>query len=150
MQYNIPQFIDVEDKIVGPFTAKQTLYLIVGGGILMIVFSFFDFMFFALMFLFVVPATLAFAFWKPKGATVARWVSNIINFYTAPHLYIWRREPESIMFKKTQRKSSKQETEKKHISKNRIKELAWILDTSTSVSLPYETRTRPEENIDVR
>ena len=43
MQYGVPQFINVEDKIVGPFTGKQTICLIVGGGILMLLFSVFDF-----------------------------------------------------------------------------------------------------------
>lgn len=33
MQYKVPQNIDLEDKIVGPFTMKQFLYLLVGGGI---------------------------------------------------------------------------------------------------------------------
>ncbi len=34
MQYKVPQNIDLEDKIVGPFTMKQFLYLMVGGFIL--------------------------------------------------------------------------------------------------------------------
>lgn len=33
MQYKVPQNIDLEDKIVGPFTMKQFLYLLVGGSI---------------------------------------------------------------------------------------------------------------------
>ncbi len=33
MQYKVPQNIDIEDKIVGPFTMKQFLYLMVGGFI---------------------------------------------------------------------------------------------------------------------
>jgi len=34
MQYKVPQNIDLEDKIVGPFTMKQFLYLMVGGFII--------------------------------------------------------------------------------------------------------------------
>jgi len=33
MQYKVPQNIDLEDKIVGPFTMKQFLYLFFGGFI---------------------------------------------------------------------------------------------------------------------
>jgi hypothetical protein len=143
MQYGVPQFIDVEDKIVGPLTGKQTVYLMIGGVVLMLVFTFFDFIFFALVFLVVAPITLAFAFWKPKGMTVSRWISNIVNFYTAQNLYVWRREPEIIMFKSSQKKKSSKEVEKESISKSRIRELAWVLDTSTSVSMPYEAKERP-------
>lgn len=31
MQYSVPQFTDVEDKIIGPLTLKQFLILLVGG-----------------------------------------------------------------------------------------------------------------------
>jgi hypothetical protein len=34
MQYKVPQNIDLEDKIVGPFTMKQFIYLLVGGTII--------------------------------------------------------------------------------------------------------------------
>lgn len=33
MQYKVPQNIDLEDKIVGPFTLKQFIYLLVAGTI---------------------------------------------------------------------------------------------------------------------
>jgi len=34
MQYKVPQNIDLEDKIVGPFTMKQFVYVIVTGGVI--------------------------------------------------------------------------------------------------------------------
>ena len=33
MQYQLPQFIDIEDKIVGPLTFKQFIYIAGGAGI---------------------------------------------------------------------------------------------------------------------
>lgn len=32
MQFTVPQFIEVEDKIFGPFTFKQFLYVVGGAG----------------------------------------------------------------------------------------------------------------------
>jgi len=148
MQYSIPQFIDVEDKVVGPLTGKQTIYLLIGGGILLLVFSLFNVLFFFITMLFVAPVTLAFAFWKPKSITVARWLSNIADFYTTPHLYIWRREPEGFMIKaRSQKKSSSEKIPSKSVSRNRIRELAWVLDTSASINMPYEISARPEAKI---
>jgi hypothetical protein len=40
-QYKIPQNIDVEDKILGPFTLKQFLYIMVGGISIYILFTIF-------------------------------------------------------------------------------------------------------------
>jgi len=34
MQFNVPQFIETEDKLIGPFTLKQFLYLAAGGALL--------------------------------------------------------------------------------------------------------------------
>jgi len=34
MQYKVPQNIDLEDKIVGPFTMRQFVYLLVAGGLI--------------------------------------------------------------------------------------------------------------------
>jgi len=147
MQYGVPQFINVEDKIVGPFTGKQTICLIIGGGLLMLLFSIFDFIFFAFAALFIIPLTLAFAFWKPKGISVFRLILNKINFTTSNRLYVWRREPDARMFKTTQKVKSSQEIVEKNVSRNKIRELAWLLDTSTSVNLPYEVKARAREKI---
>ena len=147
MQYGVPQFINVEDKIVGPFTGKQTLCLIIGGGLLMLFFTVFDFIFFALLAMFIIPITLAFAFWKPKGISVSRFIMNKINFSTSQRLYVWRREPDNRMFKTNQKKVSSEEAVEKNVSRSRIEELAWLLDTSTSVNLPYEVKTRAREKI---
>ena len=147
MQYGVPQFINVEDKIVGPFTGKQTLCLIIGGGLLMLFFTVFDLIFFAVSAMIITPTTLAFAFWKPKGISLSRLILNKVNFSTSNHLYVWRREPDKIMFKATQKIKSPEEVVEKDASRNRIRELAWLLDTSTSVSLPYEVKTRAREKI---
>ena len=147
MQYSVPQFINIEDKIVGPFTGKQLLFLIMGFGSLLVMFTFMSMIFFVLFAIPIVVITLLFAFWKPKGFTVSKWLGNIMNYHTTPHLYIWRRESERIMIHQTQKKKNKVDIEATKVSRNRIKELAWLLDTSTSIKKPYEVKARPDENI---
>ena len=39
MRYQVPQFIDVEDKIFGPLTLKQFLYVAGGSGFSFIIWS---------------------------------------------------------------------------------------------------------------
>lgn len=147
MQFSVPQFIDVEDKIVGPFTGKQTLYLIAGGGILLLVFTVLNFFFFLIALVVVGPLTLAFAFYRPKGITLAQYLTNMVDYFTTNHLYVWRREPEITMYKAVQKKHTFTEEPMKMVSKSRIRELANLLDTSAAVNLTYETKARPDENI---
>lgn len=147
MQFSVPQFIDVEDKIVGPLTAKQTVYLIMGGGFLLICFTLFDLVFFLVIFAIVAPLTLGFAFYRPKGITLSRYLGNILDYFTTDHLYLWRREPEAIMFKAVQKKHEVTAEPIKYVPHSRIRDLASLLDTSSAVNLPYEAESRPDENI---
>lgn len=147
MQFSVPQFIDVEDKVVGPFTGKQALYLMVGGGVLLLCFTFFNIFFFFLVAIVVAPVTLAFVFYRPRGVTLAQFLGNALEYYTTNHLYFWRREPESALFKAVQKRHTIEEAPMKTVTRSRIRELANLLDTSAAVNMPYETETRPDEDI---
>ncbi|MDD3006453.1 MAG: PrgI family protein [Candidatus Pacebacteria bacterium] len=147
MQFSVPQFIDVEDKIVGPLTGKQTIYLIMGGGVLLMAFTFFSFMFFLLIFIIIAPLTLAFAFYRPKGISLARYLANVLEYFTTNHLYLWRREPEITMYKTVQKRHVSTVEPIKQVPHSRIRDLANLLDTSAAVNLPYEAQTRPDQNI---
>lgn len=148
MQYGVPQFIDVEDKIVGPLTAKQTLFLMMGGAFLLLIFSFFTVGFFIVAVVVIAPLTLLFAFYKPKGISVSQFLANFAKYYTSNHLYVWRRENEGSMFNAVQKKkAAEKEVETKQVSRSKIRELAWVLDTSTAVSAPFEAKERPDEEV---
>jgi hypothetical protein len=147
MQFSVPQFIDVEDKVVGPFTAKQTVYLLGGGGIVLLSFILFNTAFFLLIAMVFVPLTLGFAFYRPKGITMARYVENFMDYLTTEHLYLWRRDPQIVMFKMVQKKHTGSEAPMKMVTRSRIRELANLLDTSASVDMRYEAETRPDEEV---
>ncbi len=142
MQYSVPQFVNIEDRIVGPLTGKQVLYLLIGGATLLVFFTFFDFIFFALVALIVIPTTLIFAFYKPRGQTVATYILVVFNYLTIPHAYIWRREPRVAKFKRSQKKRVGNQPMKENVSRNRLRELAWVLDTSQSIGTRFEVSGR--------
>ena len=48
-QFTVPQFIDVEDKILGPITVRQFLLLVVGGLIIFAEFKLSDMALFILL-----------------------------------------------------------------------------------------------------
>ena len=142
MQFSVPQFVNIEDRIVGPLTGKQVLYLLIGGATLLIFFTFLDFAFFAFMSMVITPLVLVFTFYKPKGRTVATYILVTFNYFTIPRAYIWRREPGAIKFKRAQKKHIGSRPMKENISHNRLRELAWVLDTSQSVGTRFEVSGR--------
>ncbi len=92
MLFNVPQFINVEDKIVGPFTGKQLLWLFVLGVLLLILWNALDK---AAFFIFAIPITLvfvAFAFYRPYKQSLISFVIAGIRFVFRPKTYYWERE----------------------------------------------------------
>ena len=43
MRYQTPQFIDIEDRLFGPLTVKQFIYLVGGAGLSFILYRFLPF-----------------------------------------------------------------------------------------------------------
>ena len=70
MHVNVPQFIDIEDKIAFGLTGKQLLWMAGMGATLLVVYNLFDQQAFYLIGIFVVLIFSAFAFWKPQGVTL--------------------------------------------------------------------------------
>lgn len=91
MLFNVPQFIDVEDKIAGPLTVKQVLWLIGMGAVLFIVWTFFDTpTFFALSVPIVIIFAL-FAFYRPYNQSFLMFVVHGVTFFFRPKVYTWDR-----------------------------------------------------------
>lgn len=95
MHYNVPQFIDIEDKIVGPFTAKQLLWLFGLGGILLIMWMMIDNKFnFVIGAIPITVIFLAFAFYRPYGQPFTKFVGAMFIFLVKPKIYMWKRGSE--------------------------------------------------------
>lgn len=136
MQFSVPQFIDVEDTVVGPLTVKQTVILGVGAMIVFISSTVFVGFIAVLIAVPTVIASVALAFYKPNGRPLYVLIANYFAYVFKPKLYIWRREPEGILIKRGIMKEALKDNisaEHKIISRNRLQELAWVLDTQQSI-----------------
>lgn len=97
MRFEVPQFIDIEDKIFGPLTWKQFLYL--GGGIGMGVALFLmNKIVFVLIGLPLVGIALALAFFPVNGRPFSFFLEAFFGFMGSTKLYLWRRK-ENIIYK---------------------------------------------------
>lgn len=94
MQFQIPQFIEVEAKIVGPLTLKQFMYLAAAGGISFASFFIFQTFLFVLITMFVGVIGIALAFIRYNGQPLPKIILFAFGFFWKPRLYIWQRMPE--------------------------------------------------------
>ncbi|MEX2010361.1 MAG: PrgI family protein, partial [Parcubacteria group bacterium] len=92
MRFQVPQFIEVEDKIFGPLTFKQFIYVVGAGGICVVLFYLLPKF---LAFLLSIPVAvfgLALAFYKPNGKPFIDVVEAFITYSFGGKLYIWKKE----------------------------------------------------------
>src|SRR3954468_14976250 len=92
MKYQVPQFIEVEDKIIGPLTIKQFVYLVGGVGMCFIVYTFVYFYIALILIAVIIPLSLAMAFYKVNNKPFIDFLESAFLFYTKQNLYIWKKE----------------------------------------------------------
>ena len=91
-QFVVPQFIEVEDKILGPITIRQFLILLVAGLIIFITYKLADFALFVTVFAGLGGLSLVVAFVKVNGQSFHFFILNILQTMRKPGLRIWRKE----------------------------------------------------------
>lgn len=127
MRFQIPQFIDVEDKIFGPFTLKQFIYL--SGGISMaVVASLFFGPFFGL--LISSPITilaLALTFYKVNSRPFIYVLESAFKYMIKDKLYIWKKNEPKVV-KGGVENDRPNSLVVPNLSGNKLRDMNWELD----------------------
>lgn len=130
-QFIVPQFIDVEDKIIGPITTRQFIILLVGTLIIGVSYKIFDFTLFVTFGLAVLAVTGTFAFLKINGRPFHYFVLNLLQTFKKPKLRIWyfvANEFDYKIEKMSLTVASNLAPEKRYTA-SRLAELSLIVDT---------------------
>lgn len=127
MLFNVPQFIDIEDKIVGPLTAKQLGWLAAGALVLFFLWNSLDFSAFLLYGVPVAMLFAALAFYRPYGQPLIKFIWSTLVFFIRPKMYVWRRIAESFHHEKLPA-IPKVEKTKPRIPQDKLKEVSSLLD----------------------
>lgn len=91
-QFVVPQFIDVESKIIGPITARQFIELIFGSLILFLLYRFASFGLFVVFGILVIVLTFTLAFIKINGVPFHYLILNMIQTFRKPNLRVWNKD----------------------------------------------------------
>lgn len=91
MQFKVPQFIDMEDKIVGPLTLKQFAYILGAGGFSFLLWTFIPIKIIAVILIILVGGLfLALAFLKVNERPFINMLESAVSYYTSSKIYTWR------------------------------------------------------------
>ncbi len=134
-QYQVPQFVDLEDRIIGPLTLKQFLYLAFAGAILFVLWFLLAFYVWIIIAIPVVAAASAFAFLKINDRPFVYFFLSFIKYFTKPKLYIFSTITKEALEKTPAIiKETPTETTEQKVAHSKLKELALNLDTRTETN----------------
>ncbi len=132
MEYQVPQFIEVEEKIFGPLSLKQFIYIAGGLGISVALVLYLPRVLGIALALPLAIFTMALAFYKINNKPFIEILEAGFNYYFGSRLYLWKREekqPDAIPTPATPAVETRQ---KLGLSQDRLRELAWSLDIKDS------------------
>ncbi len=136
MRFQVPQFIDVEDKIFGPLTLKQFIYLAGGAGLSFLLYSrlggVIPFFILVIIIAPVVVFSLLLAFYKINNKPFIFILESAVKYYASPKLYLWKKTDKKIdPAVMTEQKGVEVAVPK--ISNSKLKDLTWSLDIKESI-----------------
>lgn len=92
MRFEVPQFIEIEDKIFGPLTWRQFLYLGGGLGMAVVLFITVPFIIFVVIGLPLALLAGALAFFPVNNRPFSYFLEAVFNFFTQQRTYFWRQK----------------------------------------------------------
>ena len=128
MRFQMPQFIDVEDKIFGPLTLKQFIYLAGGASVGVVAVLFLGVFLGLLVSSPIIILAAALAFYRINNRPFVHILESAFKYAMKDKLYIWsKKEPEEtkVEAEKGGRYSS---LVVPNLSGSKLKDLNWELD----------------------
>lgn len=135
MEYQVPQFIEVEDKVFGPFTLKQFIYVAGGVGLCAILVLYLPIVIGVILAIPVAAFSAALAFYKVNNKNFVDVLESGFKFYTAERLYLWKKDPKVTGASGPSAAAvAPERAPLQNISRSKLHDLAWSLDVKDSVN----------------
>jgi len=138
MQYAVPQFIDVESKIIGPIAVRQFIMIAIAAALIFLFFKYADFGMFIFATAIIVIFTIVFAFVKINGRPFHYFVLNISESIRTPRLQVWQKEIHEQLKNKSQARTATPKSgqinyvriaKQKEKTQSRLSDLSLLVDT---------------------
>ncbi len=143
MRYQVPQFIEIEDKIFGPLTLKQFIYVAGGGGLCLVFFSLLPFYLTVILSIPVIAASLGLAFYQVNGRPMILAAEHAFGYFIGHKLYLWKQRKAGSEEGHTIQKTAVTAQMVPALSESKLKDLAWSLNIKDRATMGVsETQKR--------
>jgi hypothetical protein len=165
MQFLVPQNIDLEDKVIGPLTLRQFIYLLVGGMVDYVWYVALPFSFFLIFGLITTIIALVFAFVKVQDQPFQKFIQSFVLYLLKPKIRVWQKDAKKPHIIRANPKPNQEVQPHKIVTKTELTRVAKMLDThgwdtksqtdmarrakSAQVVKPKMTATVQKEPVDI-
>lgn len=133
MRFQVPQFIEIEDKVIGPLTIKQFVYLAGGAGMMFIAYTYTPIYIAIILMAAIGLLSMALAFYKINNKPFIDFLESAFLYYTNDKLYIWKKvEKKPIAKENTPLQPPKVFVPR--LSDSKLKDLSWSLDINENTN----------------
>ncbi|MFA7315243.1 MAG: PrgI family protein [Candidatus Paceibacterota bacterium] len=131
MQFKVPQFIDIEDKLFGPFTFRQFAYLAGGAGMIFVLYKVLPFWIAVILIIPVAGLALALTFYRINNKPFIYYLQAGISYAIGDKLYVWKQRLVKPTLKKEEPTPTPKTNTVPMMSGSKLSDLAWSLDVET-------------------
>ena len=130
MQFKVPQFLDIEDNIFGPFTFRQFIYLAGGAGLCFVLYKVLGLLPSAIPILIIGGLAGSLTFYRPNNKPFINMLEAGFKYLTQSKLYIWEKSRELKASQAAAKKSATAMAPRAEASMTggKLRDLAWSLD----------------------
>jgi PrgI family protein len=133
MQFTVPQFIEMEDKIFGPFTFKQFLYMLGGAGGSYMCYALIPSPYSYPFVLAMLALAGALAFYKYNDRPFILLLESGFYYLVRSKLYLWKHVAPAVSEVETSARNTLPQTQLPTLSDSKLKSLSWNLDINEYV-----------------
>ncbi len=132
-QFTVPQFIDVEDKVIGPITVRQFVIILFAAGLIAIAYKLFYFTTFIVIAVIITVLTVIIAFAKVNGVHFHLFFANFLITMFKANVRVWNnafgKEHLRIETERVVNENKREIIAPRTYTASRLTELSLIVDT---------------------
>ncbi len=128
MQFKVPQFIDIEDKLFGPFSFRQFAYMAGGAGLVFVLYKLLPLWISIFLIIPVAILSVLLVFYKINEKPFAFYLQAGVNYLISSKLYIWKQRLVKPENKEREQVVPQMVSIVPMTTENKLKDISWSLD----------------------
>lgn len=132
--FTVPQFIDVESKLVGPFSFVQFVYILGGAGFCFLLWRLLPSFIAVILMVPVAALSISLAFVKINNRPFIITFISAIKYYINGKIYLWKKSKKTPKAREVETPSSLGQITPNKVSGKKLSDIAWSLDVHDNLS----------------